>query len=570
MVPLHLKELAAFCRESGIHRFYGSPGSRSAPILLSLLRTGNVEVEMAGDERSAAYKALGYSLGTGKPCGVFCTSGTASLNLSPAIAEAFYQYVPLFVLTADRPPELIDQQEGQAIRQNGLFEKHTRYSAQLPAFDMHPSAIGHARRICNEAFYACTGPLPGPVHLNIPVREPFYPEENEDFTVLGSLLVQSKRSDFRLARQELSNLIEEWNLAPRRLLLAGQLSEDYNLSNACKALSEYAFCPVVGDALSNFELHPGSVRHPDLLNENFLTCGETTADILITIGNGFVSKKIKKYLSKNRPQQHWHIQEAGYPADAFGTLTKVINASPEWLVTKLAEASCFSPDVNKEASQKWLNSWIFQEKEILRKISQFGPAAGWSDLFVVDFFSREIPEHSILFVGNSMPVRYITWLFPNRSDLTIFCNRGTSGIDGCLSAAFGIAMARPEKQVFIVLGDMSFLYDRNAFWTDRIPTNLKVLVLNNSGGNIFRMLPAAAVLPELEQYFEISQHQTTAGTCADAGVKRFEANSAQSLLQVFQDWKGFESCAVLEVFTDKSENQIILKEFKILFENAGK
>jgi 2-succinyl-5-enolpyruvyl-6-hydroxy-3-cyclohexene-1-carboxylate synthase len=561
VVPSHIKDLASFCLASGINRFYASPGSRSAPILLALHRAG-ISIEMLGDERSAAYRALGYSLGSRKPAGIFCTSGTAVLNLGPAIAEAFYQQVPLFVLSADRPPELIDQQEGQAIRQDGLFRNHTLYSATVPSFDTHQAAVQHARRIYNQALYACMGPPAGPVHLNFPIREPFYPDSGEALTIVGKAPVRISQPELKLPREELSELIEAWNQSPRRLLVAGQITPDHALSSAVKALSEYARCPVSGDALHNLEILSGSVLHPDQLPEHFLQNPDSKADILLSIGKGVLSKNLKKYLKENPPVQHWHIQEAGYPADPFGTITRVLNVRPEWFITKLAEASCFSPPANQEVSDNWFHYWTQASGKIREILTQQTLRYSWSDLYATDSFLAQIPSQSVLCLANSMPVRYACWLYQGNKDFRIFSNRGTSGIDGCLSSAFGIAESMPEKKVFLLTGDMAFLYDRNAFWTNHIPPNLKILMLNNGGGNIFRMLPASSSLPELEDYFEMKQNQTSAGICSDAGVMRFVAKSISDWQEVFQEWLRAEGCAVLEVFTDKAENHQVLKDFK--------
>lgn len=566
MVPQQIKEFAAFCRESGITRFYAGPGSRSASILLSLIRTAGIKVEMLGDERSAAYRALGYAAATQHPVGLLCTSGTAVLNLGPAIAEAFYQGVPLIIVTADRPPELIDQQEGQAVRQAGIFEKHTLYSANVPSFESSVEAQLHARRLYNEAYYACTGQRKGPVHLNFPVREPFYPDENEDFSVNHPIRVNISKPDYRLSREVLSELIELWNAAPRRLLTAGQMAADSGISNACKALSEYAFCPLAGDALHNLESIPGSVLHADLLPEYFLASTESKAGILISIGDGLLSKSLKKYLQKNQPLQHWHVQKSGYPADPFGTITRIIHADPEWFLTKLGEASCFSPVANRQESESWFSAWQGRASLVRHTLSEIGVDAGlWSDLDITAVFLKSLPEQAVLFLASSMPVRYACWLYEGKKSIQFFSNRGTSGIDGCLSTAIGVAEAMPERKVFALLGDMAFLYDRNAFWTRNIPSNLKILVLNNSGGNIFRLLPASSALPEMEEYFEMRQSQTTEGICADAGVNRFSAGSPEEWKAVFPQWLATATCSVLEVFTEKESNHIRYREFRKSF-----
>jgi len=563
VLPPHVTDLVVFCRESGIRRFYGSPGSRSAPLLLALIHSGYFHIEMVPDERSAAFRALGYSLASGEVTGLFCTSGTAVLNYGPAIAEAFYQNARLFVLTADRPPELIDQQEGQAIRQDGIFKAHTRFSATIPSTDFHPSALLHARRLFNQAWHACAGPEPGPVHLNFPFREPFYPDADLRFPEKeNAVFVRPVFPEYKLAREDLSMLIEKWNAAPRRLLLAGQMQHNHELSNACKALSEYARCPVGGDALHNLGCVPGSVLHPDLLPEGFLNSADARADVLISIGNGILSKSLKRFLAENPPAEHWHIQESGFPADAFGTITHVIHTRPDWFITKLAEASCFSPAADAETSAKWLDGWTSKERHIRDQLPVIIEEAEHSDIKTVSRFLDSLPTQAVLCLGNSMPVRYANWLHAGRGTGEIFANRGTSGIDGCLSSAIGVADAMPDKAVYLLIGDMGFLYDRNGFWTNSIPSNLKILVLNNGGGNIFRILPASSSLAEMPDYFETQQKQTTEGSCLDAGIMRFTAVNEAELLAALPLWHSYSGCAVLEVFTDKVQNQLEVKKFR--------
>jgi 2-succinyl-5-enolpyruvyl-6-hydroxy-3-cyclohexene-1-carboxylate synthase len=242
----------------------------------------------------------------------------------------------------------------------------------------------------------------------------------------------------------------------------------------------------------------------------------------------------------------------------------VVNAKPEWLITKLAEASCFSPVENNSASKSWFDHWIQAEAEIKSGLPNLISVIQWSDLSVTAKFLQNIPKQSILFLGNSMPIRYALWLseISSGKQLDIYTNRGTSGIDGCLSTAIGIADAQPEKQVFVLIGDMGFLYDRNAFWTNKIPDNLKVLVLNNGGGNIFRILPSSSGLPEMADYFEMNQTQTSEGTCLDAGIMRFTAKNEFDLESVLPQFFNQISTSVLEVFTDKEVNHSEIQKFR--------
>ena len=192
MIPQAMLQLAHFCKEVGLFNFIVSPGSRSAPIVLALSRIGGINLQVVADERSAGFTALGLAMGKSEPVGLLCTSGTAVLNYGPAIAEAFYQQVPLFVITADRPPEWIDQNEGQAIRQNFVFQQHTKFSSVLPSLDESPAAAVHSRRLLNQAWFEATQFPKGPVHLNVPLREPLYPTEVLNFESVSEKIKKNR------------------------------------------------------------------------------------------------------------------------------------------------------------------------------------------------------------------------------------------------------------------------------------------------------------------------------------------------------------------------------------------
>jgi len=489
MIPKAVIQLARFCKEVGLIHFVVSPGSRSAPILLALNRIGGIQLHPGMDERSAGFTALGLSLSLKKPVGLLCTSGTAVLNYGPAIAEAFYQQVPIFVFTADRPPEWIDQNEGQAIRQNFVFQAHTRFSAVLPTLDPSADALIHTQRILNQAWFEATQFPAGPVHLNVPLREPLYPKEEIDFSGpdFKYKLVSGRRE---LDRYQLSELIETWNRTDKKLLVVGQLNSDWDLRNAVKALAEYGKVPVAGDCIHNLKAFEGLISSVDSFPASFFGKEENEPQLLVTIGNGLISKSFKQFLNTLKHFEHWHIQPSGFPADPFGSITRLIHADPEWLITRLGEGAFFGNQNADSASHRFFQNWISEDKTTQSLLNQSFEKSAWSDFIASGFLMKNLPEKAILFLGNSMPIRYANWF---SGELTIghqiFANRGTSGIDGCISTAVGLAMGNPDLPVIALGGDMSFFYDRNGIWNEKIPFNLKIVVLNNGGGNIFRIIP---------------------------------------------------------------------------------
>ena len=562
MIPNSVIQLARFCKELGLIHFVVSPGSRSAPVLLALHRIGGITLHTVMDERSAGFTALGLSLSLQKPVGLLCTSGSAVLNYGPAIAEAFYQQVPLFITTADRPPEMIDQNEGQAIRQNFLFQAHTKFSAVLPSLDNSEEAGIHTKRILNRAWFEANQFPKGPVHINVPLREPLYPEGEIDFSgpVNNFKLVSGRKE---LDRYALSDLIETWNKTEKRLVIVGQLKPDWDLRNALKALAEYSQALVLGDCTNNLLGFNGLISNADSFAKEFWEKDDSKPDLIITIGNGLLSKSVKQFLKNLQPRVHWHIQEASFPADPFGSITKLIHADPEWLITKLGEGAFFLNNTEDSQASVFNKTWQAADKIAGLAVNQFYESCNWSDLKAVGYLIKNLPEKVVLFLGNSMPIRYANWFAGDlKVGQQIFANRGTSGIDGCVSTAVGLAIGNPELPVVCLVGDMSFFYDRNGIWKDAIPSNLKFFVLNNGGGNIFRIIPGSSQVPELESLFEMNQPFLAKRTSEDAGLSYWLAESFSDLETQFSTFLESKNATLLECKTDKYQNAAVVKSLK--------
>jgi 2-succinyl-5-enolpyruvyl-6-hydroxy-3-cyclohexene-1-carboxylate synthase len=557
MIPAAVLQLVHYCRAAGLRHLVCSPGSRSAPVLLSFVRQGGFSVEMVMDERSAAFKALGKALALQEPVALLCTSGTAVLNYAPAVAEAFYQAVPLLVLTADRPPEWIDQHEGQAIRQTDVFGRHVVFSATLPVTDAGPMAPVHNRRILAEAWESLAA---GPVHLNIPLREPLYPEGEIDFSLpaFPASRIEKISGPRRLEREVLSPLLEAWNNSSSRLLVAGSQPFSPELRNAVTALSEYGSVPVLGDILHNLHGIPGVLPLTDFLPSGYLNRPEFQPEILVTTGRGVVSKTLRQFLRQIRPRQHWHISGGGFPADPYGTLTHHIEAVPEWFLSRLAEGSYFTPMPGAAEARSFFLRWQETFSSLRASIETAAAEASWSDFRAVAGIMASLPEQGGLFLGNSMPVRYAVWLGSGlKGTLKIFGNRGTSGIDGCVSTAMGIAGHLSGPLVALV-GDMSFHYDRNGLWAQAIPPGLKLVVLNNGGGNIFRLLPDSGKMPELKSHFELTQPLSARHAAEEAGMKYFRADSDNGFSGLVSEFLSSPQAALLECFTSPEENARVL------------
>lgn len=509
------------------------------------------------DERSAGFQALGLALGTRKPVALICTSGTAVLNYGPAIAEAFYQQVPLLVLTADRPPESIDQWEGQAIRQRGVFENHTKYWAEFPTSDSSIEAQKHSFQIMERAFFEATSFPPGPVHLNIPFREPFYPDggdSNIDWKKKGNSNLLFTRPDGKLNSESFHRLAEIFTASEKRMVLVGQHLPDASLHNSLFALADYGHVVILGDFLNNIYEIKGTVTAFDWASEDSWS-KDFFPDILITTGTGILSKKLKKRLKANAPMHHWHVCPSGFPGNPMGTITEVIHCNPAWFLAKLAEAVYFQNPKTQEKARLFQVSWVDRQIELSKRLEGQLETEEWSDFQAVFKLVNALPSHTRFFVGNSMPVRYWNALSHRlRKGMEAYGNRGTSGIDGCISTAVGLATALPDQLFIVLVGDISFFYDRNGLWQRVLPNNLKIMVLNNSGGNIFRILPDSGSLPELEDWFEMHQPLNAKNAAQEFGLAYFSANNKENADVAMKVWLAHPGPALMECFTDKMVN----------------
>ena len=567
MIPQAVLQLAHFCKEVGLFNFVVSPGSRSAPLVLALSRIGGINLHIVADERSAGFIALGMAMGKESPVGLLCTSGTAVLNYAPAIAEAFYQQVPLFVITADRPPEWIDQNEGQAIRQNYVFQQHTKFSSVLPSLDESQAAAIHTRRLLNQAWYEATQFPKGPVHLNVPLREPLYPTEAINFQSVEQKglyinLIQSKPEPDRFA---LSALIEKFNSYSKRLVVVGQSGPNRELRNSLTALADYGSVPILGDCIHNLNQLKGQVSRSEWFTDRFWSRDEIQPELLITLGNGLISKPLKQFLAKVKPKEHWHLCLAGFPADPFGTHSQIIHSDPSFVLSKLAEGAYFQGETTSKGAKDYANAWFKESEGVGSKIRDAVSKSEWSDFSATELVLSQLPKESLIFLGNSMAIRYANWLSSHfRDSHLIYSNRGTSGIDGCVSTAVGLAKSQPDKPVIALVGDISFFYDRNGLWSQPIPPNLKIAVLNNGGGNIFRIIPGSGKVAELEDLFELNQTLHAKRTAEDAEMGYYQINGYQPDTNSSQvlAWINSPKAALLEYITNKYVNAEVVANLR--------
>jgi 2-succinyl-5-enolpyruvyl-6-hydroxy-3-cyclohexene-1-carboxylate synthase len=550
-----LSDLAELCARKGIHHAVLCPGSRSAPLTLAFSRNKKIRCWTFSDERSAAFVATGMAQQTGTPVVLVCTSGSAAYNFAPAIAEAYFQHIPLIVLTADRPSEWIDQLDGQTIRQKELFGSHVKKFFELPQDYSHPDAEWFANRIVNEAVNLASAGQPGPVHINAPFREPLYSVTATKRKPVR--VVESVAGHGSLTENEWSVITRHVNAAGKILLVSGQNENDPGL---CKVLADFHTLhqwPVAGDILGNLHALPFFCRHTDtFLGQASEKDKESLRpDLLITFGKSLVAKNLKLFLRQYKPKEHWHLQAEGIPADTFQSLTKVIPVSPHEFLVRLKSLHLLRQSSWKDFD----NVWRSAETTIRKKIDSFFATKHAGEFALVKQIIESLPARCNLHLSNSMSVRYANHigLSPQQDKVAIFTNRGTSGIDGCTSTAVGHSLTSDIPNVLIT-GDQAFFYDRNAFWHNYKLPNLFIVVLNNHGGIIFNLIDGPSGLPEAEEFFITRQKLNARSLAAEFGLTYAEASKAR--LKTF--FNSGKNAKILEIESTQASSKKIFEDFK--------
>lgn len=586
-----LHALAQLCADQGITDFIVAPGSRSAPLTTALAMQPELRCRVVYDERAAGYIALGLAQQSGRPVGLVCTSGTAAVNLGPAVVEAFYQGVPLLVLTADRPPEWLDQQDNQAIRQRGLYEPHVRGSYELPVELSHPDARWYALRLAREAIERARGLLPGPVHINAPLREPLYPElarsETGQSTMNDDRLARSETSrstmnDGGLARSETGRsvvqvvsakpqltpqawdeLLQSWSVATRKLIVAGMYPVDDTLRQALRSLSQQPGVAVIADVTANLFPDGTPLHHGDAIlgTRQTETLAALQPDLLVSFGGPVTSKYVKQFLRSYPPRAHWRVQPAGEAPDTYQNLTHVVPMLPGDFFQGLAQRAPAPTSASGYAAL-----WRRLEAKAAECIEHFLQSASFGEFQATRRIMQALPAGSRLQMGNSLPIRYANLIGHGSPAAlaSVNSNRGASGIDGAVSTAVGAALASTDLTTLIV-GDLGFFYDRNALWHGHVPANLRIVLLNNHGGGIFDIIDGPGRLPaDLHRtYFLTPQPLTAERTAADHGLDYLHAADAASLeaaLISFFDPR--PRAALLEIETDMAINSQVFRQFK--------
>lgn len=548
--------LANLMLEKGIIHVVVSPGSRNAPAIILFAQYPGLKLISVADERSAGFFALGIAIKTRKPVALLCTSGSAVLNYAPAIAEAYYQKVPLLVLTADRPQEWIDQADGQTIRQENVFANYIRKSFHLPSKIESPESIWYANRVINESIDRCLYPAAGPVHLNIPLAEPLYKIDLQvNTTRTKTISVASVEK--KLPENTIDQLAQKWNITPSKLILIGQLPLNNHLMDSLIKLVDDPSVCVLTETNSNLpnKLFIGCIdRVIDGMTVSEIQ--EFNPEILLTMGGAVVSKKVKSLLRQMKPAEHWHVCDdpEDFYTDTYQSLSLTIPLTPEELTIQLTSKTT---PIESTFRQKWTDRnfarKVLHEKYIL--------SLEFCDMQVYDLLFRVIPAGTEVHLANSTPVRYAQ-LFDQGEKYRFFANRGTSGIDGCVSTAAGSAYVS-ENPVTVITGDIGLFYDSNALWNNNLKPDFRIILINNGGGNIFRILDGPSDYPQLESFIETTHQYTAEGLASNFGLNYLKASdkpSLEKMLDNFYDYN-IQKPAILEIITPNILSAKALKEY---------
>jgi len=539
-------QLAALLEAHHVTKVVLCPGSRNAPIVHTLSTNPAFTCYSVTDERSAGYFAIGVALRERMPVAVCCTSGTALLNLHPAVAEAYYQQVPLIVISGDRPAAWVGQMDGQTIPQPNVFHNLVRKSVNLPEIQ-NETDEWYCNRLINEALLEACHRVKGPVHINVTLSEPLF---NFNVEQLPTVRVINRYRKAELCTSTGATLPDRLKSFPKRMIIIGQgnpmkqgdIEKEILLHKQYVCLSEH---------IGNRPAHEASLSNFDValytMSEDCAT--QMAPDLLITCGGHIVSKRLKQFIRQHPPKEHWHVSPDGEVVDLFGVLTTVIEMEPADFMDEL---SVLKNDQPSEYCHLW--------EDYCQAIPD--PLFSYSAMSAVGMLIKKLPQVSVLHLANSSSIRYAQ-LYPLSPSVEVFCNRGVNGIDGSLSTAVGYA-AGSDKLNFMIIGDLSFFYDMNALWNAHVSRNLRILLINNEGGEIFHTLPGLKPTDISHNYITAVHRTSAKGWAEERGFIYLQAKDDTQLekaMEVFADPEHGKQPLLLEVFTSKDTDTTLLKEY---------
>lgn len=549
--------LTSLLLEYGVSDAVVCPGSRNAPIVHNLSVCEAIRCRPVTDERSAAFYALGLAIATRRPTVVCVTSGSALLNVMPAVAEAAYQHVPLVVISADRPQQWIDQLDGQTIPQSDALGRFVRKAVQLPE-PHNDEERWLCRRLVNEAMHLATCRQGAPVHINVPISEPLFEFDTEQLPQL-SRFNNIKRAAIKDASMDMPDAFHD---ATRPMIVIGQLAHGTISHETIRSLSEKYV--VMSEPLSNpsyMTIHFDEAIRYIVSDNSSINDDEDdkTAyypDYVIYVGDTLVSKPARRFLRNAKAPSCLITPDAADIHDPLMTLTDIVECDTDSINTLLASL-CDAPDTDERC--RFHDRWQSFLDAYAAHADAYAPE--YSQMATVKYFEEQLADLDIdicVHYANSSAVR-LACIYAQHY---VWCNRGVNGIEGSLSTAAGFSLATPDMTI-CVIGDLSFFYDQNALWNSNLRGNLRIILLNNRGGGIFRQLPGLSDSPAADDLVMASHENTAQGICTQNDIGYMSAKNMDEMQIgiVTLLTRESERPMLLEVFTDSNDDVKALEKY---------
>ena len=549
--------LTSLLLEYGVSDAVVCPGSRNAPIVHNLSVCEAIRCRPVTDERSAAFYALGLAIATRRPTVVCVTSGSALLNVTPAVAEAAYQHVPLVVISADRPQQWIDQLDGQTIPQPDALGRFVRKAVQLPE-PHNDEERWLCRRLVNEAMHLATCRLGAPVHINVPISEPLFEFNIEQLPQL-SRFNNIKRAVFKDASMDMPDAFHD---ATRPMIVIGQLAHGTISHETIRSLSEKYV--VMSEPLSNpsyMTIHFDEAIRYIVSDNSSINDDEDdkTAyypDYVVYVGDTLVSKPARRFLRNAKAPSCLITPDAADIHDPLMTLTDIVECDTVSINALLASL-CDAPDTDERC--RFHDRWQSFLDACAAHADAYAPE--YSQMATVKYFEEQLADLDIdicVHYANSSAVR-LACIYAQHY---VWCNRGVNGIEGSLSTAAGFSLATHDMTV-CVIGDLSFFYDQNALWNSNLRGNLRIILLNNRGGGIFRQLPGLSDSPAADDLVMASHENTAQGICTQNDIGYMSAKNMDEMQIgiVTLLTRESERPMLLEVFTDSNDDVKALEKY---------
>ena len=549
--------LTSLLLEYGVSDAVVCPGSRNAPIVHNLSVCEAIRCRPVTDERSAAFYALGLAIATRRPTVVCVTSGSALLNVTPAVAEAAYQHVPLVVISADRPQQWIDQLDGQTIPQSDALGRFVRKAVQLPE-PHNDEERWLCRRLVNEAMHLATCRQGAPVHINVPISEPLFEFSTEQLPQL-SRFNNIKRTAINDASMDMPDAFHD---ATRPMIVIGQLAHGTVSHETIRSLSEKYV--VMSEPLSNpsyMTIHFDEAIRYIVSDNSSINDDEDdkTAyypDYVIYVGDTLVSKPARRFLRNAKAPSCLITPDAADIHDPLMTLTDIVECDSDSINALLASL-CDAPDTDERC--RFHDRWQSFLDACAAHADAYAPE--YSQMATVKYFEEQLADLDIdicVHYANSSAVR-LACIYAQHY---VWCNRGVNGIEGSLSTAAGFSLATHDMTV-CVIGDLSFFYDQNALWNSNLRGNLRIILLNNRGGGIFRQLPGLSDSPAADDLVMASHENTAQGICTQNDIGYLSAKNMDEMQIgiVTLLTRESERPMLLEVFTDSNDDVKALEKY---------